>query len=224
MDTQANPSRDWIRIQAISGLAFLTFTVLHLVNTTLGALSPSAYNAFQRALRPLYQHPAIEIGLVLLPLVVHVVAAIARMRTRRGRSAELSARMRVHRYAGYFLMVFIVGHVGATRLPPLLAGAYPEFEGVAFTFQFLPLWFYPYYVLLALSGLFHAAIGLPLALAALSVRVRPELRRGARFWLPVYAFAALVLLGVAGLGGLLYEVPDLSAHPFAQVVLDVTGP
>ena len=213
--------RFWVRVQALSGLTFLVFAALHLANTALAALGPAVYNGFQRTLRPIYQYPAVELALVLAPIVVHIAAGIVRMRQRKGLRAPTALRARVHRYAGYFLMLFIVGHVGATRLPPLLAGAYPEFEGVAFTFQFLPLWFYPYYFALGLAGLLHAAIGTPLALAALGLPIRAAWRRGARFWAPVSVAAVCVVLGVAALGGLVYAVPDYSLHPFSQLVQKV---
>jgi hypothetical protein len=38
---------------------------------------PDAYDGFQAAARALYQQPAVEIGLVALPLLVHVAAGTA---------------------------------------------------------------------------------------------------------------------------------------------------
>jgi succinate dehydrogenase/fumarate reductase cytochrome b subunit len=222
MGTQ-DQTRLWLRVQAVSGLVFLAFALMHLLNTALAALGPSAYNGFQRTLRTVYQQPFVEITFVLLPIVAHVVAGVVRMRQRKGKHAPTSLRARVHRSSGYFLLVFIGGHIGATRLPPLLRGVYPEFEGVAFTFQFLPAWFYPYYLALGLAGLLHASLGLPLALSALGVRVRSQWRSGLRFWLPVSVLAAGVLLGTAALGGLLYAVPDQSMHAFAVLVREAVS-
>lgn len=213
----------WARVQALSGLTFSVFATLHLVNTMLGALGPGAYNAFQRALRPIYQSPAVELGLILVPLVVHIFASVTRMRMRRGSSPASAPRTRAHRYAGYFLLTFVFGHIAATRLPPLIRGAYPEFEGVAYTFQWMPGWFYPYYTLLALAGLVHAAIGVPLALSILGVRVPMTLRRGPAFWAPLAIAGALLVLGVAGLGGLLFPVADMATHPYSRLVQEVNA-
>lgn len=211
-----------LRVQAASGLVFLLFASLHLLNTALAALGPDAYNGFQRALRPVYQHPVVEVSLILAPLGVHIAAGLLRMRGR-PRRQPAGLRQRVHRYAGYFLMLAMAGHVYATRQPALQHGAWPEFEGVAFTFQFLPAWFYPYYAALALAGVLHAALGVPLALGVLGARVPAVLRRGRGLWIPAGVLAALVVLGVAGLGGLLYPIADQSSHPYAVLLQETRG-
>jgi succinate dehydrogenase/fumarate reductase cytochrome b subunit len=210
-----------VRIQAASGLIFAVFGGLHLLNTVLAAFGPATYNAFQRALRPIYQDPRVEVGLVLVPLAVHAAASIARMRGRRAKThARPSLKVRAHRYAGWFLLAAMAGHVTATRGPALLRGAYPEFEGVAFTFQFMPFFFYPYYALLALAGALHALIGLGVALPRLGVRVPALLQRGRGAQLALAAACAAVLVGVAGLGGMLFPLDDLARHPFALAVRD----
>ena len=131
-------ARRWARLQAWSALIFLAFLSLHLLNTALAALGSSPYNGFQRAARTVYQFPAVELGVILVPLLVHVASGVMRIRVRRGRPSPSAPRTLVHRYAGYALLAFIVGHVSATRLPSLFLGMYPEFDGVAYSFQFLP--------------------------------------------------------------------------------------
>jgi succinate dehydrogenase/fumarate reductase cytochrome b subunit len=200
-----------VRLQAASGLVFVVFAGLHLLNTALGAFGADAYNGFQRALRPLYQHPLVELASILVPLAVHAATSVLRMRARRGQAGRATMRTRAHRYAGWFLLAVMGGHIAATRGPALLKGAVPEFEGVAFTFQFLPTIFYPYYTLLALTGLVHQYIGVPTALRRLGVRVPAVWTSGlgARVSL---AFAALALLfGLAGLGGLLFPLEERGA-------------
>ena len=214
----------WARIQAWSGLLFAVFATLHLLNTALAALGPAAYNGMQRAMRPVQHLPLVEGGLILLPLVVHAVAGVARMRKRRGKRAPASRRARLHRYAGYFLLAVMAGHVFATRGPDWFYGIYPEFEGLAFTFQVLPQFFFVYYPILALAGLCHLVIGVPLALGVVGWPVPMRLRRGPALWLPLALAGALLVLGVAGLGGLLGDVPDQSSHPFARKVVALTQP
>jgi succinate dehydrogenase/fumarate reductase cytochrome b subunit len=209
------------RLQAISGLVFAVFGSLHLINTVLGAFGAEAYNGLQRALRPIYQAPIVEISLVLVPLLTHAAASVLRIRARRGRPASAAPRARAHRYAGWFLLAAVGGHVAATRGPALLEGAAPEFEGVAFTFQFLPAFFYPYYALLALAGAVHLLIGIPTALRALGLRVPRSLTSGRAARWALLTACASVLLGWAGLGGLLFSVADHSSHPFAIVVADL---
>ena len=91
--TAALRERRWGRIQAASGLVFLLFAALHLVNQWLALLGPEVYDGFQSRARGLYQHPALELTFVMGPLVVHVVAALRRMRLRglRGRGGSWSS-------------------------------------------------------------------------------------------------------------------------------------
>lgn len=224
MTDKSKPSRaaQLAKIQAISGLVFSLFVFLHLVNTALAALGPEAYNGFQRAIRPIYQQPLIEVFVVLTPLVVHIVAGVLRVRARPStRGAKVPPRLRWHRYSGYFLAFFVFGHIAATRLPSLLRDAYPEFMGVAYTFQFAPYYFYPYYVLLALAGLYHMLHGSLLAFGILGVQAPRVLRQGPGFWVPTGASALMVMLGVAGVGGLLFAIPDASAYAYPRVVQEV---
>ncbi len=225
MQTQASHGAQVAKVQAVSGLIFSLFLVLHLVNTALAAQGEAAYNGFQRALRPIYQSPVIEVSVVLTPLVVHIVAGIMRVRARRKLGhkpdAHVALRTRLHRYSGYFLALFVFGHIAATRLPGLLRGAYPEFMGVAYTFQLAPYYFYPYYSLLALAGLYHMLHGSQLAFGIMGVRVPNLLRKGPGFWVPTTAIATFVMLGVAGVGGLLFSIPDASHYPYPRFVQEV---
>ena len=212
-------TRTWARVQAASGLVFAAFGTLHLINLATAMLGPAAYNGMQRFMRPVQHFPPVEVLLIIVPVLVHVVAAVMRIRARPSRGAPQKNRtLRWHRYAGYFLALFIAGHIGATRLPAIIYGIYPEFEGVAFTFQFIPQYFYPYYTLLTLAGLVHLAVGLPLALRTLGMRAPSPLRIGRRFWLPVGATALILLGGLAGLSGHLFPVADLGDIPYAQLV------
>ncbi|MEN8161087.1 MAG: hypothetical protein ABFS41_13530, partial [Myxococcota bacterium] len=101
--------RRWRRVQAGSGLLFAVFAGVHLANQWLAVLGPEVYDGFQAGARRFYQHPALEPTLVLLPLLVHVVAGLRRMRITGlfGRGGTL--RMRLHRATGYFLLLVIFG-------------------------------------------------------------------------------------------------------------------
>ena len=114
----------------------------------------------------------LEVLLVLGPLLLHVGTAVARMwKRRKAAPVEVSWRARLHRWSGRFLLVFFVGHVVATRGPSLVSGVFPGFEGVAFTFRWVPAYFGPYYLLLALTGWYHLVHGLSVALPLFGVRV-----------------------------------------------------
>jgi succinate dehydrogenase/fumarate reductase cytochrome b subunit len=219
-DPQATTtSRDLrlVRVQAVSGLCFALFLALHLVNVMASALGPGLYDALQVRIRPLYQFPLVEVTLVLGALVVHVVAGVLRMRgrPRTRRWSKLPLRTRLHRVSAYYLLLVITGHTGFTRLPSLLDGVYPGFAGLSYTVSSVPGWFYPYYALLGLCGLYHGSYGAYLALRALGVRLPSIAQLGGRAWVPLAVAAVLVVLGVLSLGGLFYAIDDPRQSAYA---------
>lgn len=206
-----------VRIQAISGLVFAVFLSLHLVNVMASALGPGLYDAFQVRIRPIYQFPLVEVGVLLAALVIHMGAGVVRLR-RRPRTRDfgrLPLRTRLHRLSAYFLLVFVLGHFAATRMPSLLDEVWLGFAGLSFTMWKLPAYFYPYYTLLGLCGLYHGSYGAYLALRALGVRLPSIARLGARAYVPLAAAALLVVLGVLSFGGCLYAIEDPREAAFA---------
>lgn len=214
----AVPDRRLLRWQAISGLVFAVFLLLHLLNVMVSAFGPGLYDAFQVRVRPIYQYPLIEVGVLLTALLVHVATGVMRLR-RRPRSrgwGKLPLRTRLHRASAYFLLVVIVGHVAATRLPSVLDGVWLGFAGLSWSMATLPEVFYPYYVLLGLCGLYHGSYGVYLALRGLGVRLPSIDRLGAWAWAPLSVAAVLVALGVLSLGGLFYAIEDPQQSDFAR--------
>lgn len=223
--TTDDRDRRLLRLQAISGLVFAVFLSLHLLNVMASALGPGLYDAFQVRIRPLYQFPLVEVGVLLLALVVHIGTGVTRLR-RRPRSREwsrLPLRTRLHRASAYFLLVFIFGHITATRLPSLLDGVWLGFAGLSFTMAWLPGFFYPYYVLLGLCGLYHGSYGAYLALRSLGVRLPSVAQLGARAWVPLAAAAVLVGLGVLSFGGHFYPIDDPRRSDFARWLVQHVG-
>ncbi len=212
-----------IQVQAISGTIFLGFAAVHLTNTAFAIGGPEAYNGFQRAARAVYQNPLVEIGLLAAPLVVHMAAALLRLKQDGFRRPSLAWRARLHRYTGYYLLMVVVGHVLATRGPSVFLDFHPGFEGLAFSLWWVPAMFYPYYALFVLSALYHGANGLIVALGSFGVRVPPALRGGPGFWMPIAAAGLVLLLGVLALGGVLFEIPDPTANPYAEMWDDLVG-
>lgn len=230
-DPRALPASDdprdhrLVRIQAISGLVFAIFLSLHLVNVMASALGPGLYDAFQVRIRPLYQLPLFEVGVLMAALVAHVAAGITRLRRRpRTRNwGKLPLRTRLHRLSAYFLLLFVFGHIAATRLPSLLDGVWLGFAGLSYGMHAAPGYFYPYYTLLGLCGLYHGSYGTYLALRALGVRLPSIAKLGARAWLPLAAAAVLVVLGVLSFGGQLYPIDDPRKAAFAGWLHDRLG-
>ncbi len=214
------PDRRLACVQAVSGLVFLLFVSLHLVNTMLAARGPAAYNGYQRALRPLYQFPLLEIGLVMAPLLVHVVAGVRRLR--RG-PAPRTWRDRLHRWSGIFLLAVIFGHIAAVRGASFFGGVYPEFEGLSFSLWLVPWLFYPYYATFSVAAVYHGVNGAQAALGILGVRVPRGLRTGAGFWAPVAVGAALCLTGILGMGGWLFPLADPRTSEAARLAERLLG-
>lgn len=208
----------WKRAQAIAGVVFLGFASLHLINTALGAI-PGAYDGYQRVIRQAYQSPVVEIVGVLLPLLVHVAAGLRGIvKRRRQARAKVPLRLRLHRWAAWYLLLVVAGHVAATRLPSLLEGIHLEQLGVAFAVAWLPWFFVPYYTVLGVAGVYHAGQGAMFASAVLGARVPARWVHGRGSALVLGALALVVVVGLAGVIGWIYALPaDPLATPYADL-------
>ena len=208
------------QLQAGTGLLFAVFVAAHLANTWLAALGPGAYDGVQAALRGVYQLMPVE-ALLLAALLVHIVVGIMRIVSEPKRT--LTLRSKLHRYAGFFLMLVIGGHVLAVRGPSWFFDVYPGFAGLAFSIDFLPGYFYPYYFLLGMAGFYHALNGAGIAVGRLGWRPGP-LGLTARGLAMVSGFAGLaMLLALLGFGGVLFDVGDVGTSGFAQLARDLFG-
>ncbi len=208
------------RTQAISGVLFSVFVLAHLFNQMLASLGAQTYDRVQSQLRAVYQWPLIEVALVFTPLVVHIAAGVARIVGRRRRQERPSPmlRQRLHRYSGYFLLAVIGGHALATRGASLFFDVFPRFEGIAFTLQWQPALFWPYYLLLSVAGLYHSIHGLGMALPMLGIGAGGALRRPALLSTFMVIGGAALVTAMLGFGGIIADVgqPDQSA--FAQLL------
>jgi hypothetical protein len=159
------------KVQAISGLGFALFLVLHLATAASGSGGPGAYDGTLGSLRAVYRaHPLVEFLLVGATAAVHMACAVLRIleRRRAGFQPKPDLRLRVHRISGYFLMIAFAGHVYATRVMPALGpGEVADYSYLAFSVLAWPAMIIPYYYLLGLAGSIHFGLGLGYALAVL---------------------------------------------------------
>lgn len=194
--------RRLVTAQAASGTIFAIFLVAHLVNQMIAAAGPAAYDGTMAALRGVYHVPVLEVTLVGAPLIVHVVVSVWRVirRRRAGAGPAASARSRLQRISGVILLIFVFGHILATRGASAIFGVFPGFDAIAFTMVWNPLYFIPYYAVFAIAGLYHALHGITLALPRLGVRTPggPRAR-----WVVVLTLvgAAAIVLGIARFAG-----------------------
>ncbi len=203
------------QIQAGTGVLFAAFVALHLMNTWAAMFGPTAYDAMQSALRNVYQFAPAE-ALLLAALAVHVVVGIMRIVNEPRR--ELTVRARWHRYAGFFLVVFIFGHILAVRGSSWFYDVYPGFDGLAFSIAYVPAYFYPYYFLLGMAGFYHALNGLSIALPRLGVRLRLP---ATNLKLATAGAAALMILALLGFGGFLFDIGNPYESAFAELALEL---
>ncbi len=200
-----------IRWQALSGLCFATFLVLHLANTMVGALGEGAYNAWQGAMRWYYQFPPVEIVAVGVSATVHAVCGLRRMLRRRahrkaGRPLAAPRWLVLHRMSGYFLLFVIVGHVLATRGPGLFEDMPAEFAYLRFSLTTWPWMMWPYYFLLMSCGVYHLLHGGLVALSIAGLRTGPPTGAWARGFLAVALLAGAA--GVLSMGGVWGEASE----------------
>jgi hypothetical protein len=199
-----------IRVQAVSGLVFGVFLLLHLGNLAAALLGQASYDAFMRNARLYYQFPLVEIAGVVGAAGVHLGAGVMRiLRRRKAAQADTTPtwRVRLHRWSGYYLMAAFAGHVAATRLPGLF-GHPADFSFLTFSLTFAGAFFYPYYALFAASGLYHLTHGTIVGLRVLGVKL-PRAATNPRS-IPFWAWSALgavvALAGVLALGGNFFAV------------------
>jgi succinate dehydrogenase/fumarate reductase cytochrome b subunit len=208
------------KLQAGTGILFAAFVLVHLLNTWLAALGPGAYDGVQALLRNGYQWLPVE-ALLLAALGVHIVVGIMRIASEPRRT--LTLRSRIHRYTGFFLMVVIVGHVLAVRGPSWFFDVYPGFAGLAFTIDYLPGYFYPYYFLLGVAGFYHALNGI--GIAAARTGLRPGIAGlSTRHIAVATGFAGVAMVAaLLGLGGIWFDVGDVQSSAFAQLAVELLG-
>ncbi|MCY1064819.1 hypothetical protein OV090_08600 [Nannocystis sp. RBIL2] len=230
MSPATDPSRDaareraLIRVQAASGALFALFLLAHLVNQMFATAGPEVYDELQGQLQTVYQAPLVELACVLGPLLVHIVVSVWRMarRRRRGQKASNHPRARWQRITAIVLLVFTLGHTIATRGPSLVYGVFPGFDGVAYTMVWFFAYFFPYYLLFSLAGLYHGLNGLALALPRIGLPVPATLRSGrtvAGLWL---VGAVALALGMAGFAGAFHDVHERAvASPYARLLVDL---
>lgn len=202
-------------LQAATGVIFFSFLIVHLANTWLAALGPQAYNGMQGVVRQVYQYAPVE-ALLMAALLVHLVVGI--LRIVREPKRNLTIRARWHRYAGFFLAIVIFGHILAVRGPSLFFAVYPGFEGLAFSIDYAPAYFFPYYFLLATAGFYHGCNGLGIALSRLGAGFALNQR-----WLRLStaSAAALSLAALLGLAGVWTETGDVYDSDFARLAFEI---
>ena len=214
------------RAQAISGLVFAVFLAMHLITAASSIGGERSYDGVLATVRHYYRFPAIEIAGVIGAALVHLGSGVWRIvrrrRERHGRPAPfVPLRLRLHRYAGYYIMAAFPGHVIATRAPSLIFGQDPNFAFLAFSLKTVPYFFFPYYALLAFAGGYHLVHGVLAALKVIGAKLpgRSTSPKSPVFWGFAALWSAVALGIVLAFGGVLFRI-DLSRLAQWQALWD----
>ncbi|KAJ3051909.1 hypothetical protein HK097_007077 [Rhizophlyctis rosea] len=220
-------------IQALTGLTFSTFSLIHLTGHSLATISFRLADSAIFANREYYQIPYWEPVLVGGVVIVHAAAGAVKAYRRRARKRVAAAKrkgddegsgneenggvlkktesetvkgLRYHRWSGYVLGLFYGGHVYATRINPIRVLPDPsvvDLTYAAYTMHWLPVWFPAYYLALGTAGLYHTFFGIHQSLVHFKV-IKPTTRPWTKI---LYGCTAVMASTVAALCGVYETVP-----------------
>lgn len=218
------------KVQAASGLTFSLFLCLHLTNTFTANFGSLAYDGVQHIFRKFYQNPLCE-AILLGSLVVHFVSSSISVYKRVTSSSPSTSEhskdsiasyfsltnfnpAKFHRLTGYFLSIFIGGHVIATRFLPLYFNFPVSFAYISSASIDYPFVFYPYYFLLGASGFYHLSYGMWRSFQIFQVKT-PSILSPYRkpFKIAMATGALLVLSSILAFGGNYFAISDFELAP-----------
>jgi len=223
-----------IKWQAGSGAVFGSFLSLHLANAVCANMGYETYNRVLGIFRLYYQNRLTE-PILLGSGLVHMTISAIRFNRRQQMNATLQKHanddytrpektnepltsfskfvstlspLRLHRYAGLYLQVVIIGHVAATRLPYVLYGKLADFSLVAWSLKMWPFAFYPYYILLGSCGLYHLSFGIQQAAKVFDIKLPKAISPKKKlFWVGIGVGAVALISAVLAFGGAYFEIP-----------------
>ena len=185
-------TKSLIKIQVLSGAIFSIFLLLHLGNTLSSIFGYEVYNKYQEIAQWYYQNPAVEFPLVIFPLLAHSsVGVLLFIRRRKSKKQQRTLAQKIHSLMGLILLFVVFGHIAATRGISLYANTNVGFGGIAFTFKWMPLYFYPYYFILFMAGFYHAINGLSLIFKKIGL---PSLNENKRLRKTIFSLASIMVI------------------------------
>jgi len=132
-----------------------------------------------------------------------------------------------HRYSGYFLALSMIGHIAALRLLPIYALGYKKASIVdvtlaTYAYKLWPYLFFPYYILLITTGIYHTFYGLYYANFVL--RKKRWFSWNSSVWrnLAIISFT-IGIISTAGACGFLFKI-DMPLQDTWQSIFDAIKP
>ena len=196
------------KIQALSGLFMAIYVAMHLTNHFMLNISYDAADQLMMKFRNVYQNPLFEVAF-FAALAAHFYANY-QIYTSRSKIASkkknddakapiaVSAELKAHRYAGYFLSIFVVTHVLAVSVTPLVY--FDNAQDFDYSFAAAAIAFFPlhsftvYYIVLGVAGGWHLVYGVRAAMATL----QGKSVMGTAFPIPLRMLAAMSHLLIVG--------------------------
>ena len=198
------------QIQAISGLLFSSFSLLHLGGHGFSIFSFKLADAALFASRELYQNPLIE-PLLFGSLGIHISASLYKYFTRKNTKMTVSSPslnlLKWHRWFGLGTIGIVTAHIFSSRIAPLLFLKDPSVVDLTIITNALtahplvPSWiFIPLYVLFTSSILFHTLFGIQRSFQLLNVKSIFKLNTNSWKWILGIGsvLSGLTVLGVSG--------------------------
>jgi len=213
-----------IKLQAGSGLIFSSFLGIHLANSFIANLGPLGYDEIKRLLRLYYQNPVIEIGLFSSLFVHQIVSGIRiyrRLKQKKNHPKhDHITALDIHRYAGLVIGTVVLVHVFFTRIPHLIFKDDSDFTLITFTLKTWPYFFYPYYIVFSISGLYHLMYGFFKALRVFGLH---KITLSTNTFNILFSAGALTLFSaVLAFSGIYFPVPiehEARKQRFYEIVL-----
>ena len=202
-------SADLKKVQALSGLFMAIYVVMHLTNHYTLNISYDAADKLMMRFRNIYQNPLFEMTF-FGAMAAHyysnyqIYTRRSKLDTKKkknddaNKTLKVSPELKAHRYAGYLLSIFVVVHVIAVRLTPLVY--FDNAQDFDYTFAAAAIDFFPfhsftvYYIVLGMAGGWHLIYGTRAAL----VTLQGKSATGTAFPIPLKMVAAASHLLIVG--------------------------
>jgi succinate dehydrogenase cytochrome b subunit len=165
------------RLHSLSGIVPIgAFFLEHIYSNAISLQGAKAYNEMVEKLAGIPYLPAIEIGVIALPILFHAILGIVIYLTSKNNVLQNrhfnNWRYFFQRLTGLIALVYIGYHVWETRIHAAMSGQHVSFERMQEILQ--TPWVFWFYVAGALSITYHFANGIWTFLITWGVTISPR--------------------------------------------------
>jgi uncharacterized membrane protein len=200
------------KCQAVTGLYFSAFLLLHLFNHFLAILGEDQYNNFLQFSRKIYQNPYVELSL-LFTVSVHVFCAITLWIKRKKRKIEEPFLTTAFRWCGWFLMIIVPVHFYFGRIMPFQKSVDVNFAFSAFGLTNLTQIYFPYYFFFSSFAIIHMIVGITKSLEITKLKTISQKLHWVHY-LIVFLLIVLISLVLMSYSNFFYAVDKYNQFSF----------